>query len=485
MFVMRKRIQALLSALCAGFALCGCGEGDCLSRPAPEAMEPMPLVIEEPVVPQTNESLTVWAYGEDVGATVDILRDAGKEFRERYPEVELVIERTPYDNVNGWDAHYTRLATEVMSGKGPDLFWIESYSMDWYKMMKGGAFANLNCFFENDPDYHKEDYNQPVMEGGRFRGCQYLVPTHYSIPVLLSEKSLLEEQKIDISKWTDYFAMWEDIAAYSDRQEQDASLPYPVHVYADYIFGYSPWTMGIRWINLENDTLDLNQPEMERALALNGRLLRRVAEPEEMEKEWALRDGAFKAAHRLADKEELFEICAGWDGFAAAMRNGMAIASFGEPVLAPVRDVNGGIQAEIREALAVRRNSPNQENAYHFIQILLSPEYQEMSISTWMSEIPLNYEALNAVLEGYAAGLDPNMRYTMGGDLGNLQIEAAPRPFLDSYREAASEVSGAYFHIGEVSSSYTSGFYEFMLGMDTFQACIPMAWENIRFYLSE
>lgn len=475
---MKRKLTIFILAV----TLSGCtSEVSNLTRPDPAEMEPMPPVTEAPAVPQTNQSLEIWYNGQDYGSEVDVLRDAEADFQKRYPDVDLTVRRTRNDTPNGSTEHYDRLATEVMSGKGPDLFWMDSYQMDWYKMMRAGVFANLNAFMENDPDFHKEDYNQAVLEGGRFRGCQYLLPTHYTIPVLLSEKSLLEEQGLDPSGWTDYLTMWEAIAEYSQRQRADPSLPYPVHLYSYQLSGAFPWTTGIRWINLDNGTLDLNQPELAQALACHGELSNRMTFSEEI----LLENSNFDGAKRLLAREELFEAYVGWGSFSSAVSNAAAMASEREPVLVPIYDVNGGIQAEIRQVLAVRRNSPNQENAWNFIRMLLEPRYQTMTNSgIWLFEIPLSYEALDTALEEYGRGLDPNMRYMIPG-LDNLQIVGLPQSFRDAYRAAVNKVSGAYYHNQELEISFNGGFYAFMLGENTFEECIPDAEEVVEFYLSE
>lgn len=62
---------------------------------------------------QANLSLTVGYYGEDVGATNDLIREVEMEFRRLYPEIELVIEREPY-NLDGGENYYTKLAAQML-----------------------------------------------------------------------------------------------------------------------------------------------------------------------------------------------------------------------------------------------------------------------------------------------------------------------------------------------------------------------------------
>ena len=100
---------------------------------ADQALNESELLIEEPAVPQTNEILEVSYYGEDIGVGEDLVRSAAQAFTEAYPNVKLSLERIPFsENMN---SYYAQLATEVMSGQGPDVFWLDYYNMDIYKML--------------------------------------------------------------------------------------------------------------------------------------------------------------------------------------------------------------------------------------------------------------------------------------------------------------------------------------------------------------
>lgn len=65
-----------------------------------------------------------------------------------------------------------------------------------------------------------------------------------------------------------------------------------------------------------------------------------------------------------------------------------ALDTANEAVMFPIRNINGGVTAHIDDAVAVRNNSKNLQNAYHFIKILLSPECMSSAIGNSASSFP-------------------------------------------------------------------------------------------------
>lgn len=176
-------------------------------------------------IAQTNKSLTIFYYGTDFGATSDVLNAAVTRYRQNYPEVEVKVERVPYsENDDGDEAYYQKLATEVMAGKGPDVFWIELGYMDVYKMMDAGAFADLRDHMDGDPSFRREDYQQVVLDGGIYKGHQYIMPLDYSVSGLISEKAILEKAGFRYAQCDDYFKLWEELERYSTEYLAEPSL---------------------------------------------------------------------------------------------------------------------------------------------------------------------------------------------------------------------------------------------------------------------
>lgn len=74
----------------------------------------------------------------------------------------------------------TQLPMEVLSGKGPDLvIWDNmNYSP---ALASGRLMEDLNQFMDGDPDFHREDYYENILEAFEIDGGLYLCPASFSV----------------------------------------------------------------------------------------------------------------------------------------------------------------------------------------------------------------------------------------------------------------------------------------------------------------
>lgn len=162
----------MAAALAAATLLSGCGEGS--GAPAQGGVE------------QTNGSLTISIAEGDQ----DMYKRAFDEFRERYPDVDLQVETYPDGRLA---QEIKRQQTEVMAGEGPDILMFKCYETDdLYKMMKAGAFANMDAYIEADGTWGGgADYVQGALDAGKFGGSQYVMPlSFYGMCMVASQEGL-------------------------------------------------------------------------------------------------------------------------------------------------------------------------------------------------------------------------------------------------------------------------------------------------------
>ena len=80
-----------------------------------------------------------------------------------------------------------KLRTEIMAGKGPDVYLLESdqdniaevrsYLLENpYQAMQSGALAPLDEYMEGDTYWENSTYNEAFLKAGRFDGRQYIIP---------------------------------------------------------------------------------------------------------------------------------------------------------------------------------------------------------------------------------------------------------------------------------------------------------------------
>ena len=147
----------------------------------------------------------------------------------------------------------------------------------------------------------------------------------------------------------------------------------------------------------------------------------------------------------------------------------------------PIRDVDGGIQAEVTWAVAVRNNSPNLQNAYEFIKYLLSEEYHTETLSyRW-----LYYSVLDSANEAYFQDhvydralplVPPENSY----GLDTVDVRQEDHGELMDYTR---QISGAYFSCAD--TNFMRNMRDYLSGEVSYEESVREAERKLELYLSE
>lgn len=353
---------ALVGLLALGTALTGCGRE----------------------VEQTNTELTIYVGNQGTG----MLRTAAGIFQETYPEVNVtIIDGEKQDSQEIAD-EAERLAAELMAGKGPDVFLINS-SWDIDKMAAQRVFADLSPYFNDDPYFQGEKWEQKILEGGCLDEYRFAIPMEYEIPVILTSETALRESGIDKEQLTDFNAFMEETLQYLERAQGEE------HARRLFRMNLVPrnclWWAGYSAVDWEQGTVDLEQEEIRSFFEWYYTV-------EQQSEEDYMYD-ICKGAASIRDGEALFDIQLGIASFDVALSVGRLIDSFDKAVMIPIRNLDGGINAVMGYPLAVRANSANQLNAYRFIQICMSTEVQTSIAARQGGNFKVNREAQDEIYE--------------------------------------------------------------------------------------
>ena len=345
-----KKAAALALALVMALLLPGCGvEGSAWQ--------------ETPVVPQTNESLSVFCMGGLKDSKM--IQVAMEQYQSLYPEVEVeLVQSGPDDTLEMNDERYRQMAAQVMAGEGPDVFIIDSYFMDVEKLVRQGIFADMEPYFEAD-NFDWEPYNQAVMDGGVWNGKRFVIPLSYNFPLLFTTRSALEETGFDVDACGDFQGFLEETTRFLESEGRTRQLFYNPSWVTKTVTD-----SGLAIADYDARTIDLSSPLLEDIFQWRKTII-------EMDPNCqGTFSGGLLGAADVRDGKVLWasSLMGPLDGL---YYNYGALKTLGkELVMMPIRDINGGIQAEIVYPVAVRANSENLQNAYHFIKLLLSPSVQ-------------------------------------------------------------------------------------------------------------
>lgn len=326
------------------------------------------LYADIPTAPQSNKSLWVYCIANGNEQMMEL---ALQHYRALYSNVDVKFTMADYSATGGYFDYnaiieqYTQIAAQVMAGEGPDVFLIEETVMDVEKLVRQGVFADMESFFQAE-GFDWEPYNQNVMDGGVWNGKRFVIPLGYNFPLLITTKSALEETGFHLEDCKDSLGFLAETTRYMEDPSQNRLLCYnsSEHTVRD-VIAFS----GLSIADYDAKTIDLSSLVFERGIQWYKTLREMNADV------WSLNMDHLSGAAAVRDGEAL------WMASPLGAAHGLyydfgALKTIDEAVMMPIRDMNGGIQAEILNPVAVRANSQNLQNAYNYIKILLSPEVQ-------------------------------------------------------------------------------------------------------------
>jgi ABC-type glycerol-3-phosphate transport system substrate-binding protein len=174
---MKNKIAIILTLqfIITVFAFSGCGES---------------------IASSNSSKLTYCAYNED--AICDIIKRYNKYCTKHYDE-SYQIEIVEYDSL---EEMYTIMATEIMSGDGPDIISLDQ-PLPFEKLIENHAFADVDELintYGSNIDFN--DYNTKVMESGIVNRKRYFVPFFYCPNIFISTQEKLKEYDLNFSDFS-------------------------------------------------------------------------------------------------------------------------------------------------------------------------------------------------------------------------------------------------------------------------------------------
>ena len=430
---------------------------------------------------QVNNGLTIYASAETINYWNRVLNG----YRYAYPDVAVDL----VDLSDLTEREFSeRLAGELMSGHGPDLFIVGEEFMkqrDIYKLMDSGAFADITKEISSHPELGNGDgegisksYNQIVMEQGVWKGKRYLLPICYRIPILLTSQGILDESGFDMDQCGDLMGFIREAKPFVEAKENDLQAPR--------LFGgkaafrnYAFW-IGDGMFDYEGRRVTVDTPEFREASEFYRSLY--AQEQEFVRSEDSLERWVFERNQkRLFENYERdifsFHLCAAF------------VQGYDRAVTFPMRTVDGGIPASIVQAFAVNGNSPNVENACNFIDIALKKyQYAGMTLAipvlnAYASDILGNITMPELVwyYSGYYEDERGNPIELSGfdGDFSPL-----PEEFMEEFVSWTQSISCARFYTPEQEKLYElmTPYYK---GEADYETCIKKAQEQLTLYMTE
>ncbi|MDR2571576.1 MAG: extracellular solute-binding protein, partial [Oscillospiraceae bacterium] len=237
---------------------------------------------------------------------------------------------------------------------------------------------------ESDENFNPDDYIKPILDGGIFRNKQYIMPFNYTTIVFLSVASKTDEIGFDMSKISDPLSFINEIVRTLPKAQESPLFKSMVN--------------GGMWLNLHlSSGVQIVDFEANTILPME-------AELEELVK-------AYKPYQPFDD---VLRPGYGWyDELASHLLNGTAIFgqvwgitdfimlagqlnSVADIQINVLSDIHGKTHVSTALGAAIRSGSPNTQNAWNFIKLLLSQEYQS---SDAILNIPVHKNSILVKIE--------------------------------------------------------------------------------------
>lgn len=269
-----------------------------------------------------------------------------------------VMDYSSYNTDDDYTAGTTKLNTDIVAGNMPDIIML-SGDMPTKSYVSKGLFADMNPFFENDPELKKEDYLPNVMEALSEDGKMYqLAPAFYIFTVFGKTADVGSESGWTFEDLEKLMAQkGPDVQAFADITRQD-------------FMNYSMWFCNEQYIDWQTGECRFNSEDFIKNLEFANQYPAEISYENYDESYWDSYQTAFREGRTLLMLTSL-------STFSDYTMN--EYGSFGEevtPIGFPAPDKNGNAM-NFNMNFAISAKSKNQDAAWNFIRYFLTDEYQD------------------------------------------------------------------------------------------------------------
>ena len=160
-----------------------------------------------PVIENSSNPVTLTVYLTAHYANPDThcpIYEKLLDYQKENPNITIQFVSPKEGDTAEREAEIHQLNTEILSGKGPDLFIMEGNRLtnvnlfpDIEKSMMNGAFLDLTDVMDSN-EFTTENFYMPLLDAGKLKGKQYILPLCFSVPTLTSAESVLKDSGFDM-----------------------------------------------------------------------------------------------------------------------------------------------------------------------------------------------------------------------------------------------------------------------------------------------
>ena len=285
-----------------------------------------------------------------------------------------VTDYSRYIDGSDYQAGYTQLNNDILSGKMPDILTLydtNTIPVDSY--ISKGLLADIGEMIKNDPDLNYDDYLSNVFEAYMHDGKLYTLVPKFIVQTVMGKTSIVGEKE----GWT-----MDDLKALMEKYP-DVSVFGDTITRSDLLWMLMSYS-GSQFVDRETGKCSFNSPEFVSLLEFMKQF------PEEFDYDSLPDDYWQNSQLAYKDNKVLLMTTSIADMESYINQRGM----FGEPVTLigfPCKEGNGAVISP-QNVYLISAKSKVQEGAWQFLRYYLTDEYQKNDSNSYT--LPVKKDAL-------------------------------------------------------------------------------------------
>lgn len=373
-----KIISVLLLSAALLFTLfSGCGKEKTQSNEfsevlAQEMKNPVTLhVVSEYVADRDNSP-------PDFSEIAKSLRNIVDYYNAEHENVTVELEFLPYYS-QPRETRLQSLRTEIMAGKGPDLYLLPTGDLkgedgdmphlfrNVEQAMRSNLFLDLSSYYGSDVDLKTEELQQSIMDAGVLNGKRYVLPLGFNTSMLTANIKKCQALGIDLDRIEN-----EGILALYDEAEKAGTLPVSFNAYLP-AYTMCNMTMFPHLFDYDSGSVLLTEQEVEEIMGKTNYFFE--SQGDYSPEPFSSTVGIYKMFHYpfIFETEQAFSA-----EKLSGLAETMGLSKYLDIDLAvfPLRATDGSLVANVSYWGAVNANCQAPAAAYDFLRLFLTPEVQ-------------------------------------------------------------------------------------------------------------
>ena len=375
-----------------------------------------------------------------------------------------VIDYSEFNTEDDWNAGLTRLTTEIIAGRVPDILSVSNLPFNQY--VARGVLADLYPMIDADPDFSRSDFMETVFRAAEMDGSLYRIFPSFLVSTIIGHPSVVGEGM----GWTA-----EEFLAVLDANPQ-ADMPMGSWLTSENFIQQAVWFSIDEFVDWATGEVRFDTGAFAQLLEFSSRF------PESYEDDFGfgrmvvtsdigMEDDPIAQGRQIMEQAWVYSI---QDLRWQRMNFGGEFVFKGFPTAN--RDGNA---FQINSSLAITSNSNNKEGAWEFIRTMLTKDWQLDSV--W--GFPTNKAAFYTLVEEAMTEPEyPDIWY-IGGE--EVVMGAVTQEQVDQVIELIESVNNIASWDTALMNIIMEGAQDFFSGRSTAQEAARVVQNRANTYVSE